>query len=238
MWRYKQIEEIATRYKQMKVNDPVWTLNACGPVACRHPRYPGIDDGALWYRRPLQPLVLIKSLPYSGEFVPSYTVGNSLESSRRHVDHFWPIRPGVTPGLEDHLVEVLLGIPGTLLTFRRIDVALVWQFQAPRILSSSRLQLGTIFIPSDIQSVCVCVALLRTVLRHVFLVLHFREQFLVSLCFESETIIVPAGIQSVCACVTLKKTILPHVFLCFLSENSLSFSLCIQLGTNSVPSGI
>ena len=37
-----------------------------------------------------------------GEFVPSYTVGNSLESSCRHVDHFCPSRPGVTPGLQDH----------------------------------------------------------------------------------------------------------------------------------------
>ena len=40
--------------------------------------------------------------PHSGGIIPSYTVGNSLESSCRYVDHFCPSRPGVTPGLQDH----------------------------------------------------------------------------------------------------------------------------------------
>ena len=31
-----------------------------------------------------------------------YTAGNSLESSRRDVDHFCPSCPGITPGLKDH----------------------------------------------------------------------------------------------------------------------------------------
>ena len=42
-----------------------------------------------------------------------YTAGNSLESSRRHVDHFCPSLPGITPGLKDHRYSSTPGItPG------------------------------------------------------------------------------------------------------------------------------
>ena len=48
---------------------------------CRHPRYPGIDDSALDVDAP----------------------SNRWDrASRRHVDHFCPSRPGVTPGPQDH----------------------------------------------------------------------------------------------------------------------------------------
>ena len=56
----------------------------------------------LWISTPLAAVGMSPSSPHSGGIIPSYTVGNSLESSSRHVDHFCPIRPGVTPGLQDH----------------------------------------------------------------------------------------------------------------------------------------
>ena len=134
-----------------------------------------------------------------GEFVPSYTVENSLESSCRHVDHFCPSRPGVTPGLQDHSYTSVwcntrppgpplppsgelvpnntpLGIPwncaanswnsaGPLSWYNTRTRGppswsppwnpadsrrLAWWNQASRILSPSRLQWETIFVPSGI----------------------------------------------------------------------------------------
>ena len=42
-----------------------------------------------------------------------YTAVNSLESSRRHVGHFCPSLPGITPGLKDHRYSSTLSItPG------------------------------------------------------------------------------------------------------------------------------
>ena len=69
---------------------------------CRHPRYPGIDDSTLWISTPLaavgiEPVVAT----FWGNYTELYS-RNSLESSCRHVDHFCPSRPGVTPGLQDH----------------------------------------------------------------------------------------------------------------------------------------
>ena len=39
-----------------------------------------------------------------------YTAGNSLDSSGRHVDHFCPRLPGITPGLKDHRYSSTPGI--------------------------------------------------------------------------------------------------------------------------------
>ena len=42
-----------------------------------------------------------------------YTAGNSLESSRHHVNHFCPSLPGITPGLKDHRYSSVPGVtPG------------------------------------------------------------------------------------------------------------------------------
>ena len=42
-----------------------------------------------------------------------YTAENSLDSSRRNVDHFCPHLPGITPGLKDHHYSSTPGItPG------------------------------------------------------------------------------------------------------------------------------
>ena len=48
---------------------------------CRHPSYPGIDDSALDVDAPSS---------------------RWDRASHRHVDHFCPSRPGVTPGPQDH----------------------------------------------------------------------------------------------------------------------------------------
>ena len=42
--------------------------------ACRLPRYPGIDDGALLVSTPLAVPGIDRAIASSGEFVPSYTV--------------------------------------------------------------------------------------------------------------------------------------------------------------------
>ena len=47
-----------------------------------------------------------------------YPIGNSLELCRNPPGLPLDSPPGIIPGLEDHLPEVLLGIPGTLQTLR------------------------------------------------------------------------------------------------------------------------
>ena len=72
------------------------------PVAAVTHATHGIDDSAFWISTPLAAVGIEKTSPHSGGIIPSYTVRNSLESSCRHVGHFCPSRPGVTPGLQDH----------------------------------------------------------------------------------------------------------------------------------------
>ena len=80
---------------------PVHQYTSIPVAAVTHATH-GIDDSTFWISTPLAAVGIEKTSPYSGGIIPSYTVGNSLESSCRHVDHFCPSRPGVTPGLKDH----------------------------------------------------------------------------------------------------------------------------------------
>ena len=96
---------------------------------------------------PLQP---------SGEFVLSgTTLGIPWNCAAILLEYRWmPL--GITPGLEDHLVKVLLGISGTPLTLRpdRRRPSLV--IPGPQDSIFLAPSVGTIFVPSGIQSVCVC----------------------------------------------------------------------------------
>ena len=85
----------------MNTSIPVHQYTSIPVAAVTHATH-GIDDSAFWISTPLAAVGIEKTSPYSGGIIPSYTVGNSLESSCRHVDHFCPSRPGVTPGLQDH----------------------------------------------------------------------------------------------------------------------------------------
>ena len=110
--------------------------------------------------------------------------------------------------------------PWTLLTLQWIDVALVWSYQAPRILYSSRLQLRTIFVPSGIQSVCVCVSRLKDGVTPSVFVLCFREQLNFSQCLVGNHNWTSRYLK-VCVCAKhILKDGITQVFLCF-SKNSL-----------------
>ena len=80
---------------------PVHQYTSIPVAAVTHATH-GIDDSAFWISTPRAAIGFEKTSPYSGEIIPSYTVGNSLESSCRHVDHFCPSRPDITPGSQDH----------------------------------------------------------------------------------------------------------------------------------------
>ena len=66
------------------------------------------------------------SAAFWGIGIQRHPIGNSLELCRNPPGIPLDTLPVITPGFEDHLPDVLLGIPGTLLTLRWIDVALVW----------------------------------------------------------------------------------------------------------------
>ena len=90
---------------------PVHQYTSIPVAAVTHATH-GIDVSSCLISSPLAAVGIEKTSPYSGEFIPGYTVGNSLESSCSHVDHFCPSRPGVIPGLWDHPLPVSGIIPG------------------------------------------------------------------------------------------------------------------------------
>ena len=64
--------------------------------------------------------------------------------------------------------------------------------------------------------------------------LHFKEQFSFSLCFQSGTIFVPSGIQSVCVCEThLKDSITPSVLVLIFREQFMPVGSVLSFSENS-----
>ena len=129
------------------------------------PNRPGVTPGlqdhsytSVWCNtRPLEP-----PLPPSGELVPNNTpLGipwNCAANSCISLDH----TPGITPGLEDHLSEVLLGILPTPVALP--DETRPLGFYLPRDFSERPYLYQT-----GSQSVCVCVTLLKDRMRRMLL---------------------------------------------------------------------
>ena len=141
--------------------------------------------------------------------------------------------PGITPGLENHLVEVLLGISGTLLTLgpdRRRPSLVIPGPQDSIFLVPS---VGTIFVPSGIQSVCVR----RTFKRQYYAVCScalFQRtvQFFPSILVGNH-ICTSRYLKCVCVCEThVKDSVTPSVLVLFI-EQSMPVGSVLSFSENS-----